>query len=108
MTRGRTRKPVKKLDRSRNCASNSPEILVLSHFLTDSSFYLDPIFTGDQEAVSARISETETVWYTYMSRYGDTSCIGHHSFVCKLFFDVLCGIVATVAKCGIPKSSGPR
>jgi hypothetical protein len=27
-------------------ASNSPEILVLSHFLTDSSFYLDPIFTG--------------------------------------------------------------
>jgi hypothetical protein len=47
-TRGRTRKPVKKLDRSRNCASNSPEILVLSHFLTDSSFYLDPIFTGHE------------------------------------------------------------
>jgi hypothetical protein len=42
-TRGRMRKPVKKLDRSRNCASNSPETL---HFLTDSSFYLDPIFTG--------------------------------------------------------------
>jgi len=94
-TRGRTRKPVKKLDRLRNCTSNSPEILVLSHFLTDSSFYLDPIFTGVYRLVLSPF-----VWHHNTTKYMRAARpflrYFHHSRSFKVSYISYCSFILQV------------